>query len=156
MSTYAAALFLHLLGVLLLAGGTAVAAVGHGAARRRERPSDVALLLATTRAGVGLVAVGSVLVLAFGLWLVDLAGRRLDEGWLAASLALFVLAIVLGAAGGRRPKRARLLARRLAAEGDVPTEELRALLDDRVALLANYAAALALVAVLLLMVWKPG
>ena len=95
------------------------------------------------------------LVLAFGLWLVDLTGYGYGDGWVSAALALFGVSSVLGAAGGRRPKQARLLATRLAAEGDRPDPALRRLLLDRTALTLNYGAALAALAVLALMVWKP-
>lgn len=108
--------------------------------------------------GVALVAAGSVFVLVFGFWLVEESGRGLDEGWLAGSLGLFLLALVLAALGGERPKRARLLARQLAEEsGDAGgEEELARLLRDTRSLVLNVAATTAIVAVLLLMVWKPG
>ena len=67
-----------------------------------------------------------------------------------------MLAFILGAIGGQRPKRARLLAARLAAEGAEAAAELRALLDDRLSRAFNYGAALAVLAALVIMVWKPG
>jgi len=151
------ALFFHLLGALVLVAGVTVAGVAFEAARRRERPDEIAILLGLTRAGVLLVAIGAVTVLAFGLWLVGLEDD-IDFGtaWLSAALALFVLVLVVGALGGRRPKRARLLAERLARDGEPSTPELRALLDDRLALALNYLAAVLLVAILVLMVFKPG
>jgi uncharacterized membrane protein len=156
MSEYGWALFLHLIGVVVLAGGIAVAGVGFAAARRRERPSEIALLLAATRSGVLLVGVGSLAVLAGGFWLVAVTGRGFDEGWLAGALALFVLASALGGIGGQTPKRARRLAERLAGEGDEPSEDLRRLLFDRRAAVLNGASTLGLLGVLLLMVWKPA
>jgi hypothetical protein len=53
-------------------------------------------------------------------------------------------------------RHARHLAKRLAAEGDVPSPELRALLAARVPLWASYASGLMLLAILALMVWQPG
>jgi uncharacterized membrane protein len=76
----------------------------------------------------------------------------LGETWVATSLGLVVLGAVLGSLGGRRPKRARLLAERQAAVD----REVRRLLDDPLSLWLNAAAAAAYVAVLALMVWKPG
>jgi uncharacterized membrane protein YidH (DUF202 family) len=58
------ALFLHLVGVVTLFAGMAVAAVGLAAARRRERAPEIALLLGLTRIGVVLVAAGLVLAVA--------------------------------------------------------------------------------------------
>jgi uncharacterized membrane protein len=156
VSEYGWALFLHLVGVVVLAGGIGVAGVGFTAARRRERPSEIALLLGTTRSGVVLVGLGSLGVVAGGFWLVSVTGRSLSDGWLGGALALFAGASVLGALGGRVPKRARRLAERLAGEGDQPSDELRRLLHDRRAAGFNLASTLTLLGVLQLMIWKPG
>lgn len=64
-----------------------------------------------------------------------------------AEIALYVISLALGAAGGRQPKRARRLATRLAAEGSPASGELRALLDDRSSLAANYASAALVLAI---------
>ena len=56
---------------------------------------------------------------------------------------------------GQPPKRARKLEARLAKEGDVEDDELRALLDDRLARTLNYLSAVLLVAIVVLMVFKP-
>jgi uncharacterized membrane protein len=150
------ALFIHLVGVVVLAGGVAVAGAGFLAARRRERPSEIALLLGTTRTGVALVGLGSLAVLAGGFWLVAVTDADLGDGWLAAGFALFVVSSVLGGLGGQVPKRARLLAERLAREGDEPSDELRRLLGDRRASALNLISTAGLLLVLLLMVWRPG
>jgi len=63
--------------------------------------------------------------------------------------------VVAGAAGGRRPKRARLVAEQLAWPGGPPSRELRALLDDRLSRAANASAGLLLLAIVGLMVFKP-
>ena len=152
---YRWALFLHLVGALLFFSGLAVAAVAQLSARRRRRPSEIALVLGSARTGVLMVALGAVLILAFGLWLSDLSGYGLD-GWVLAALVLFLVSVVLGGLGGRTPKQARRLAERLALAGDEPSPELAALLRSPRADALNAAAAVAAVAVLVLMVWKPG
>ena len=53
-----AALFLHLLGVLVFVAGIVLAGTGFETARRREQPAEIALLLGLTRIGVALVGVG--------------------------------------------------------------------------------------------------
>jgi uncharacterized membrane protein len=92
-------------------------------------------------------------------WRVDLAAaarpaltaRRCGD----AAIALYLAALVLGAIGGRRPKQARQLATRPASE-DAPTSaQLRALLNDPLSLAANYTSAAAVLAILVLMVFKP-
>lgn len=148
------ALFFHLIGAFVFVSGVIVAGVAFEAARRRRSPAEIALVLGLARAGVVLVASGGLLVLAFGLWLVHLGRWGYGAGWVDAALALYAGAMLLGAIGGRRPKQARRLAERLAREGRSETAELRALLDDRVALLMNYASALSVVAIIVLMVFK--
>jgi uncharacterized membrane protein len=154
------ALFFHVLGALLLVAGVAVAGLCFEAARRRTEPREIALLLGVGRLGLVLVGPGSLLVLGFGLWLVRLGHWGYGAGWVDAALALFAAMAVLGAIGGQRPKRARLLAERLAREGAGESAgesaELRALLDDRVARALNDLSALLLVAIVVLMVFKPG
>lgn len=155
MDDYKVALLLHLVGVLLLVAGIVLAGVAFEIARRQQSPAEIALLLRLTRVGVGLVGVGSLLLGAFGLWLVHLGDFGYGAGWVDDSIALYVVALVLGAVGGQRPKQARRLAARLQAEQVAVTEELRELLDDRLSRVANYGSLLAIGAVLVLMVFKP-
>ena len=149
------ALFLHLLGALLFVAGITVAATAFEAARRRTAPSEIALLLGLARAGAVLVGVGGLMLPVFGLWLVHLGGFGFGAAWVSASLALYVVALGLGAAGGQRPKRARLLAARLAGAGEGQTVELRALLDDARSRAVNYVSLAIVVAIVALMVFKP-
>ena len=150
------ALFFHLLGAFSLVAGMIVAGASFETARRRETPAEIALLLGLSRLGVLLVGVGTLFVLGFGLWLVHLGNWGYGAGWIDAALGLLALMVLLGTVGGQRPKRARLLATRLAAEGAPVSAELRALLDHRPTLAANYLSALLLVAIIGLMVYKPG
>lgn len=149
------AFFFHILGVMLFVAGIVVAGAAFEAARRRQRPSEIALLLGLTRVGVVLVAVGAVLAGLFGLWLVHLGKWGYGTGWVDASIVLFLVVIGLGGVGGRRPKEARLLASRL-AEQDVSSDgELRALLNDRVSRAENYGSLLLVLVIIALMVFKP-
>jgi uncharacterized membrane protein len=150
------ALFFHLIGAFLFVGGVIVAGVAFEAARLRRRPEEIALLLGLTRVGVLLVALGAVLALAFGLWLVDLEDVGYGTGWIVAALALLVVTAAVGAVGGQQPKRARKLATALARDGAEESTELRALLDDRTARALNYLAAALTLAIVALMVFKPG
>lgn len=148
------ALFFHLLGAFLFVGGVLVAGVGFEAARRRTDPREIAILLGLTRWGVLLVAAGGVVLLAGGLWLAGVV-HAYGKPWLDAAIALFVVTVALGGAGGQRPKRARLLATKLAA-GDGDTAELHRLLDEPAGRAVNYVSGLLVVAILVLMVWRPG
>jgi uncharacterized membrane protein len=81
---------------------------------------------------------GSLLLGIFGLWLVHLGQFGYRAGWVDDSIALYLVALVLGALGGQRPKRARRLAARLHAGHAEATEQLRDLLNDRLSWAANY------------------
>jgi uncharacterized membrane protein len=152
---YDLALLFHLLGALLFFAGIILAGVAFEVARRRERPSDIALLLGLTRIGVVLVGAGALLLLAFGVWLVHLEHLSYGIGWIRTSIALYVVALGLGAVGGRRPKHARHLATELAAANAATSPGLRSLLNDPWSLVANYGSGALVVAILVLMVFKP-
>lgn len=149
------ALFGHLTGVLAFVAGIVLAGVAFESARRRQRPAEIALLLGLTRIGAILVIAGAPLLLGCGLWLVGLEDVGYGTGWVDAAIALFLVTIVVGALAGQRPKRARKLAARLAAEGREGDSGLRALLDDPASRLANYGSAILVIAILALMVFKP-
>lgn len=156
MSTYQWLLSLHLLGAFLFVSGGVFAGILHAFAMRLERPSQIGALLRLARWAVPLVGVGSLLVLAMGIWLAEHTSYGIGDTWVIASIVLWVAAGALGAVGGRPLRRARELAVELARQGDQPSEALGALVRDRTAMAANYLSVGALVAILVLMVWKPG
>jgi len=149
-------LVFHVAGAFLLLGGAVVAGVFNVAAMRRERPSEVALLLGLTRWAVVAISAGLLVTIAFGLWLVHHAGYGYGDGWIVASLVLWALSGFLGSRGGRMQHEARTLAERLAVDGDVPNEEFRTRLRDPVALGLSWSSGLVALVVLALMIWKPG
>jgi Predicted integral membrane protein (DUF2269) len=147
-------LFFHLLGAFCFFAGAAVAGTLQVAAIRRERPSEIHALLRLTRAGVALVGIGALLTLGFGIALAEHEGWGLSPAGIQAALGLWVASMALGGYGGRTARHARYLAERLAAEGDEPSAELRALVAARRPLWASYASGLLLLAIVGLMVWK--
>jgi uncharacterized membrane protein len=158
VSKYEWLLFLHVTGAFLLVGGTVSAAAFTIMSRLRERPSEVATLLGLVWFALPFIFGGVVLTLVFGLWLVHAAGQGYSFGdaWVVAALVLWVLAFALGSAGGAREAKKQELAARLAAEGDISTDELRAQLREPVSLALNFGSGLLVFAVLALMIWKPG
>jgi uncharacterized membrane protein len=149
-------LFLHVTGAFLLLGGAVVAGVFNVAALRRERPSEISLLLGLTRWAVVAISAGLLITLGFGLWLVHQVGYGWGEAWIVTSLVLWVVSAFLGDRGGRLQRETRALAERLAAEGDLPSPELRARLRDPLAMALSWSSGLAALAILALMIWKPG
>jgi uncharacterized membrane protein len=149
-------LALHVTGAFLLLGGGVLAAAFNVSAQRSERPSEIALFLGLTRIAVVAIAVGALLTIVIGLWLVSDQGFSLTQAWLALSLLLWIAAVWAGQVGGKRDRETRLLAERLSTETNLATPELRARLRDPRTLSLSYGSGLALVVVLALMIWKPG
>jgi uncharacterized membrane protein len=156
VSRYDWLLFLHVTGAFLLLGGAGGAAALNLAALRRDRPSEIALLFGLIRFAVAAIGIGSLLVFVFGLWLVHDAGYSYGDGWIVAAIALLVVSGILGGVGGRRDAETRQSAERLAAEGDSASAVLRGRVRDSISLVLSYGSGLLLVAVLALMIWKPG
>ena len=156
MDKYEWLLFLHMTGAFLFLGAAVVALVFNITALRREKPSEIALLLRLTARTTPAFGIGGLLLIVFGLWLVDDAGYGFGDAWIVAALVLFVLSNIFGAVGGGRGKPAMELAERLAAEGDQPSAELKTHLRDPLVLFFDWGAAVLGFAVLVLMIWKPG
>lgn len=149
-------LFLHLLFAFLFVSGAVAAGIAQLTALRRDRPSEIALLFRTARVGGLLSTVTGLLTLVFGMWLVSDLDLDFGAAWISAALGLWLASMILGALGARTARQARLLAERLATEGDQPNKELRGLVAHRPSLLLNYASSAAILAIIVLMVWKPG
>ena len=157
MSLYDWLLFFHVTGAFFLLGGIVIAGILNLVAIVKDRrPSQVANLYGLIRFAVPLIGVGLLLTLAIGLWLVNEADYGYGDAWIVAAIVLWVLASALGNIDGRYQRQTGELARRLAAEGDASSSELRARLRDPRALAISYASGLMAFAVLGIMIWKPG
>ena len=148
-------LFFHLLGAFCFFAGGAVAGVLQLAAIRAERPSQVYAYLRLAPIGAALVGIGALLTLGFGIALAEHEGLGMSPAWIQAALGLWVVAMLLGAYGGRTARHARHLAEKLASDGDAPSPELRAMVAARGPLWASYASFAVLLAIVVLMVWQP-
>ena len=156
MDTYHWLLMLHVAAAFLFVGGSVAAGVLNGLAMSAERPSEAALLLRLIRKTLPVIFAGILGTLVLGVWLWHQRGYSIGAAWIWISLALWVAANALGGIGGRHQEHSRELAERLATEGDAPSAELRALLRDPTGTAISYAAGLATLAILVLMIWRPG
>ena len=156
MNTYQWLLVFHVTGAFLLLGGGAIAAALSLSALGRERPSEIVLLFGLIRIAVVAIMAGTLLAFVFGLWLVHEAGYGYADGWVIAAILLLIVANAMGGMGGKRDEATAKLARELAASGDAPSPELKARVRDPISLTLSYGSGLVLIAVLALMVWKPG
>jgi uncharacterized membrane protein len=147
---------LHITGAFFLVGGSVSAGVLNVLAGRAERPSEIALLLRLIKPVVAVIGVGIATTLVFGIWLWHEQGYGIGTAWIWASLVLWVLAAALGGRGGKYQERTRKLAEQLTAAGDATTDELRALIRDPRGNALSWLAGVATLAILVLMIWKPG
>jgi uncharacterized membrane protein len=158
VSTYDWLLFLHMTGAFLLVGGGVVAAALNIASLRRDRPSEILVLFGLIRIAVAAIIVGSVLALVFGLWLVNEApfAYSYSDGWVIAAIVLLIAGNAIGGYAGSRDARTAKYAEELAAAGDTPSKELQARVRNPITLAGNYVSGLLLVALVAIMIWKPG
>jgi hypothetical protein len=141
----------------MVLGGAVMGGIFNVAALRRERPSEIAVLMGLTRFAVKSITVGMVVALVFGLWLVaDVDFVGWGDAWVIIALILWFVANALGGIGGKREKQARELAEKLAAQGDQPSAELRAMQRDPVTLALSWGSGVVVLVILILMIWKPG
>ena len=156
MDRYQWLVFLHVTGAFLVLGGAVFGGILNFFALRRERPSEIVVLFGLVRYAVAAISVGMLLTLALGLWLVEDVDYGWGQTWIVLALILWVVANALGGIGGRRERATRELAERLAAEGDAPSAELRTRMRDPLTLALSWGSGVVVVAILALMIWKPG
>ena len=159
MDLYEWLLVFHVTGAfLMLGGGTVAATLNLVAARRNRKPSEVVLLFGLIRIAVVALTIGAILAFVFGVWLVHQApfNYSYTEGWVIAAIVLLILSSFMGARGGRRDVETAKFAQELVAAGDEPSEELVGRVRDPAALILSYGSGVLLIAVLALMMWKPG
>jgi uncharacterized membrane protein len=156
VTTFQWLLMFHITAAFFLVGGSVAAGVLNVLSQRAERPSETALFLRLIRTVLPVIAIGSIGTLVFGLWLVHELHFDFWSFWILAAIVLWLLAGALGGAGGKHQERARLLAERLAAQGDTPDDELRTILRDPRGNAMSWLAGLATLLLLVDMIWKPG
>ena len=156
MDRYQWLVFLHVTGAFLVLGGAVFAGILNFFAMRRDRPSEVVTLYSLVRYAAAAIGVGMFVTLGLGLWLVEDVEYSWGDAWIVLALILWAIAGALGGQGGKRERETRELAERLAAEGDAPSAELRARMRDPVTLALSWGSGVAVLAILALMIWKPG
>jgi len=149
-------LALHVSGAFLLLGGTVMSAALVVLAYRAKHPSEVALYLGLSSFAVPFIVAGALLTLVLGLWLVHEAGYDYISFWVIASIVLWLAATTTGKRGGDHEGEVRAYALELAAAGDEPSAELSARLRDPRGAALSWGSTIGTLAVLALMVWKPG
>mgnify|MGYP000862509967 CR=1 FL=1 len=142
----------HVLSAFALIGGIVAQASLQVAATRRDDPGDVALMLRLAAIPGYVVMAGATLALIFGVWLaVELDAYSLTDGWIIASIILWVVASALG---GRSDSLVRTV--REAAQRGGDDRAAMARLRQPSTQAFGWSAAVLYLAILVLMIWKPG
>jgi uncharacterized membrane protein len=152
-------LFLHVATAFALVAALVVFWIIAVAGRNTDRPSESLRLFSIARPANILVIVGTIGTLIFGIWLaIDSEAYKVWDGWVLLAIALWVVAAGTGQRGGQTYAQAQKLAAQLAAEGraDEPSAELRVRLQDRRAMWLNIVSSAAVLAILIVMIYKPG
>ncbi len=158
VSRYDWLLFLHVFSAFALVASLVLYTVLIASLWGRDVPSEAVRLFRLQRMGDVLVAVGSMGVLIFGIWLaIDVKAYHPWDGWIIAALVLWLVMGALGSRTGKAYKAARDRARALVKEGSsAPSPELRALIQDHQALWLHVAGIVTVLVLLVDMIWKPG
>jgi uncharacterized membrane protein len=119
-------------------------------------PSEVARMFRITRVGDALIAVGMIGTIVFGVWLA-FKEYEIWDGWIIAALVLWLFAAGVGGQVGKIYNGARDRANALVAEGaDAPNPELSAMLRSQRGIVLHGLMVLLVVAILVVMIYKPG
>lgn len=151
-------LALHLLSAAALLAAMTIFSALIVAGWREERPAAVLSYMRISLIANGLVMIGVAGTLVFGIWLaLSFGNYDLWDGWIVAAIVLWAVASALGGRSGKLyapiAERARQGAR---TSPDVPDPELGAMLRSREALWLHVGSTVLVVAILALMIWKPG
>lgn len=151
-------LALHLLAAFALVGSLTLYAIATVAARRIENPDQALALGRVVAAGTIALRAGLVGAPVFGIWLVFIVkGYSISNGWIVAALVLWLIVGALGDRSVVESKKATRLAESLRSDGrEGPDDGLSGALRSRAVLVLHAGAAVAAIAILVLMIWKPG
>jgi uncharacterized membrane protein len=157
VSLYDWLLFLHVLAAFLLVSALVLHSFLIASARNADVPSDFLRNFRLSIIGDALAGIGSIGTLVFGIWLaIQVDAYHVWDGWVIAALVLWAAYGGVGGRASKRYARARDRARALAAEGDAPSGELKALVRDPRALTLHVVSAGFVLLLLLDMIFKPG
>jgi uncharacterized membrane protein len=151
-------LALHVLAAFSLVAALVLYSVVIAFSRNLAVPSDISRLFRVTRVGDVAIAVGSIGTLVLGIWLaIDSDDYQVWDGWVIAALVLWVLSMGTGRRTGEFYNAVRDRARALVAEGrDAPDSDLAAKLRSTAGPLFHAANVVLILALLVVMIYKPG
>jgi len=158
VSFYDWLLALHVLAAGVLVSALVLYSVVIASGWTLALPSEVSRMFRLSRVGDVAMGVGSIGTLVLGIWLaIDSDAYQVWDGWVIAAIVLWALAMETGRRAGTVYNAARDRARTLVGEGrDAPDSELSALVRSSTALAFYAANVVLIVALLVVMIYKPG
>ena len=150
-------LALHLLSAFALVGAEVAFTIMIAALWRSDSPAHVASTMPLARLGTVLVMAGITGTLVFGVWLaISRDEYQLWDGWVIAALVLWAVGGFLGQKSGEGYQAGGDLAGKLSAEGATSSPELARTFGPSRPFWLHNATVLVVVAILVVMIWKPG
>jgi uncharacterized membrane protein len=151
-------LFVHVLGAFALVGATAIFWALILTAYRADRPSTILALAPAARLATGLVIVGTIITLVFGIWLALYDDEyEIFDFWIIGAIVLWVVATETGRRGGTHHAQEEPVLRALADSGrDEMTPEARTAVPNRTGIRFDLVSTVAVLLILILMIFKPG
>jgi len=152
MTLYNIALFLHIVGALIMGSAQVLEQVGVGRIRQAKTTQDLGTVLGFVRPLSGLYQLSGAFILLSGIYLSIVAWGA--EAWIIVSLAVV---LVLAISGPRvSGVRFREIGQRAAAEDGALSAGLRSLTHAPILEWSHYLRMGAFLGIVLLMVTKPG
>jgi uncharacterized membrane protein len=151
-------LALHVLAAFSLVAGTILFWVLIVVGRRIDTPAETLRLGPIAKVGNATVGAGMGGTIVFGVWLAfSYGGYNIWDGWIIAALVLWIVGAELGRRTGAAYMQAPVKAQELESAGQSgPNAELLALNRTSTGLLFQTLTSLVVLAIILIMIWKPG
>ena len=151
-------LALHVLSAFSLVAGMILFWVMIVAVRRIDTPGDTLRLGPMAKVGNATVGAGMGGTIVFGVWLaLSYGGYDLWDGWILAALVLWFVGAALGQRTGKAFMQGPVKAQELESAGQTgPSPELLAVNRTSQGLLLHTLTSLVVLAIIIIMVWKPG
>jgi uncharacterized membrane protein len=151
-------LALHVLAAFSLVAGMILFWVLIIVVRRIDTPAETLRLGPLAKVGNATVGVGMGGTILFGVWLAfSVGGYDIWDGWILAALVLWVVGAALGQRTGAAFMQGPVKAQELESAGQSGSNaELLALNRTQTGVLMHTLTSLVVLAIIILMIWKPG
>ena len=151
-------LALHVLSAFALVAGTVVFWVLVVAVRKTDTPDGTIRMAPVAKVGNIATGIGAIGTIVFGIWLAFSVGDYdIWNGWIIAAIVLWAIVMATGQRTGAAYMEGMTKAEELQAAGQSgPNADLLALNRTQTGLLLHGATSLLVVAILAVMIWKPG